>query len=149
MTRIRICMDPYWFGGSQHYLKQSVSFKGTVRTVSGDFRLLVFFMNQFRPSPWVPGTPLGPFRIFPKFAEIFAAQGAPLVSLIPVVHLYLRLSPQMFEKIQNGPNGTLWERHAWKRLTCVRAPRARAEMVWAQHIVGMPRKDPLLSKVVS
>jgi hypothetical protein len=28
--------------------------------------------------------------------------------LIPVVHLYLRISPRIFEKIRNGPNGILW-----------------------------------------
>ncbi len=32
----------------------------------------------------------------------------PPVSLIPVVHLYLRISPRIFEKIQNGPNVILW-----------------------------------------
>ncbi len=32
----------------------------------------------------------------------------PLVSLIPVVHLDLRISPRIFEKIRNGPNGILW-----------------------------------------
>ncbi len=32
----------------------------------------------------------------------------PPVSLIPVVHLYLRISPRIFEKIRNGPNGILW-----------------------------------------
>jgi hypothetical protein len=30
------------------------------------------------------------------------------VSLIPVVHLDLRLSPRIFEKIRNGPNAILW-----------------------------------------
>ncbi len=30
------------------------------------------------------------------------------LSLIPVVHLDLRISPRIFEKIQNGPNGILW-----------------------------------------
>jgi hypothetical protein len=30
------------------------------------------------------------------------------VSLTPVVHLDLRISPQIFEKIRNGPNGILW-----------------------------------------
>jgi hypothetical protein len=30
----------------------------------------------------------------------------PPVSLIPVVHLYLR--PRIFEKNRNGPNGILW-----------------------------------------
>jgi hypothetical protein len=29
-------------------------------------------------------------------------------SLISVVHLYLRISPRIFEKILNGPNGILW-----------------------------------------
>jgi hypothetical protein len=28
--------------------------------------------------------------------------------LIPVVHLGLRISPRIFEKIQNGPNVILW-----------------------------------------
>ncbi len=32
----------------------------------------------------------------------------PPVSLIHVVHLYLRISPRIFEKIRNGPNGILW-----------------------------------------
>jgi hypothetical protein len=32
----------------------------------------------------------------------------PPVSLIPVVHLYLRISPRIFEKIRIGPNGILW-----------------------------------------
>jgi hypothetical protein len=30
------------------------------------------------------------------------------VSLTPVVHLDLRTSPRIFEKIRNGPNGILW-----------------------------------------
>ncbi len=30
------------------------------------------------------------------------------VSLTPVVHLDLRISPRIFEKILNGPNGILW-----------------------------------------
>ncbi len=32
----------------------------------------------------------------------------PKVSLIPVVHLDLRLSPRIFEKFRNGPNAILW-----------------------------------------
>jgi hypothetical protein len=32
----------------------------------------------------------------------------PPVSLTPVVHLDLRISPRIFEKIRNGPNGILW-----------------------------------------
>jgi hypothetical protein len=63
------------------YLKIVLQCKGTV---SRDFRLLVFFMNQFPPSPWVYHK--GRFKFFRKFAEIFAAQGAPHVSLTPVAN---------------------------------------------------------------
>ncbi len=50
--------------------QQESVFKGTV---SRDFRLLVFFMNQFPLSPWVYHK--GCFEFFRKFAEIFTAQG--------------------------------------------------------------------------
>jgi hypothetical protein len=53
------------------------------RTVSRDFRL-VFFMNQFLPSPLVYQE--GRFEFFRQFAKIFAAQGAPTVSLTPVAN---------------------------------------------------------------
>ncbi len=53
-------------------------------TVSRDFRLLVFFMDQFPPSIWVYHD--GHFNFFRKFAEIFAAQGAPPVSMTPVAN---------------------------------------------------------------
>ncbi len=32
----------------------------------------------------------------------------PPVLKTPVVHLKLRISPRIFEKIRNGPNGILW-----------------------------------------
>jgi hypothetical protein len=32
----------------------------------------------------------------------------PAAILPPVVHLDLRLSPRIFEKIRNGPNAILW-----------------------------------------
>ncbi len=57
-------------------------FKGTV---SRDFLLLVFFMNQFPPIPRV--LHLDRFEFFRKFAEIFASQGAPPVSTTPVANL--------------------------------------------------------------
>jgi hypothetical protein len=57
-------------------------FKGTV---SRDFILLVFFMNQFPPSPRV--FHLDRFEFFRKFVEIFASQGAPPVSTTPVANL--------------------------------------------------------------
>ncbi len=56
-------------------------------TVSQDFVLLVFFINQFPPPP-----PQGPNRtvmnFFRKFTEIFASQGAP-----PVWHRWQILPP--------------------------------------------------------
>jgi hypothetical protein len=53
-------------------------------TVSRDFLLLVFFMNQFPPSSRV--FHLDRFKFFLKFAEIFASQGAPPVSATPVAN---------------------------------------------------------------
>ena len=61
----------------------AVPLKGTV---SRDFLLLSFFMNQFPPSPRV--FHLDRFEFFRKFAEIFASQGAPLVSTTPVAKFY-------------------------------------------------------------
>jgi hypothetical protein len=54
-------------------------------TVSRDFLLLVFFMNQFAPSSRV--FHLDRLEFFRKFAEIFASQGAPPVSMTPVANL--------------------------------------------------------------
>jgi hypothetical protein len=54
-------------------------------SVSRDFLLLVFFMNQFPPHPRV--FHLDRFEIFRKLAEIFARQGAPPVSTTPVANL--------------------------------------------------------------
>jgi hypothetical protein len=59
-----------------------IAFKGTV---SRDFLLLVFFMNQFPPSPRV--SHLDRFEFFRKFAEIFESQGLPLVSTTPAEKL--------------------------------------------------------------
>jgi hypothetical protein len=90
----------------------SITFKGTV---SRDFMLLVFFMNQFPPQP--QSITLGPFRILSTIrgdiltgindtgAKIFFH--LPPVSPTSVVHLELRISPRVFEKIRNGPNGIL------------------------------------------
>jgi hypothetical protein len=58
------------------------SFKGTV---SRDFLLLLFFMNQFPPHPRV--FHLDRFKFFRKLAEIFASQGAPPVSTTLVANL--------------------------------------------------------------
>ncbi len=66
-------------------LRPRPSLKGTV---SRDFLLLVFFMNQF-PPPHPRVFHLDRFKIFRKFAEIFASQGAPPVSTTPVANLPL------------------------------------------------------------
>jgi hypothetical protein len=58
------------------------SIKGTV---SRDFLLLVFFMNQFPPNPRVSHKDR--FKFLRKFAEIFASQGLPPVSKTPVANL--------------------------------------------------------------
>ncbi len=58
------------------------TFKGTV---SRDFLLLVFLMNQFPPSLRV--SHYSHYKFFQKFAEIFTSQGAPQVSTTPVANL--------------------------------------------------------------
>ncbi len=67
--------------GAASAKKFQVGFKGTVPR---NFRLQVFFMNQRPPSPWV--SQKGRFKFFLKFAEIFATQGAPPVSLTSVAN---------------------------------------------------------------
>jgi hypothetical protein len=51
-------------------------------TMSRDFCFWFFFMNQFPPSPRV--SHLDRFECFQKFVEIFASQGASLVSTTSV-----------------------------------------------------------------
>jgi hypothetical protein len=46
----------------------------------------------------------------------------PPVSLIPVVQLDLRISPRIFEKIRNGPNGLLW---GWGETDSSKKPEAK------------------------
>jgi hypothetical protein len=73
----------------QFLCKKAISFSASSNiikgTVSRDFLLLVFFMNQFPPSSRV--FHLDRFEFFRKFAEIFASQGAPPVSTTPVAKL--------------------------------------------------------------
>ncbi len=72
-------------------------------TVSRDFLLLVFFMNQFPRSPRV--FQLDSFEFFRKFAEIFASQGAPPVSTTPVTNL-----PQVI----NNTGGKFFHNFRWR-----------------------------------
>jgi hypothetical protein len=46
----------------------------------------------------------------------------PPVSLIPVVHLDLRISPRIFEKIRNGPNAIL---RGWGESDSSKKPEAK------------------------
>ncbi len=64
-------------------------------TVSRDFLLLLFSMNQFPPGPWLHYK--GRFEFFRKFAEIFAAQFSKKSSIrqifmISFGHLWVRVS---------------------------------------------------------
>jgi hypothetical protein len=63
---------------STDYVVFMYIFKGTV---SRDFLLLVFSVSLQPQS-----IPLGPFQIFRKFVDIFASQGAPLVSMRPLAN---------------------------------------------------------------
>jgi hypothetical protein len=80
-------------------------FKGTV---SRDFLLLVFFMNQFPPSPRV--FHLDPFEFFRNFAEIFASQG------LKVHHRYQRHRRQICHRCQRHrrQNCCWYQRHRWQ-----------------------------------
>jgi hypothetical protein len=75
-------------------------------TVSRDFLLPVFFMNQFPTSPRVSHKDR--FEIFRKFAEIFARQGAPPVSPTPVAN-FVTIFPSVVDtggKFATGVNDT-------------------------------------------
>ncbi len=65
----------------------------------------------------LPSVSLIPAANLPLVSLIPAANLPPL-SFIPVVHLDLRISPRIFEKIWNSPNGILWgwgETDSWKK----------------------------------
>jgi len=79
-------------------------------------------MNQFPPSP--RESHLGPFRIFSKIrGDIRKSRcttgindtGGKFATGLnkTVVHFELRISPRIFEKNRNGPNGIL---KAWGKL---------------------------------
>ncbi len=80
--RFLTCLDCCSRPSTTYLFPHHTLFKGTV---SRDFLLLVFFMNQFPPSPRVFHK--DHFKFFRKFAEIFASQGAPPVSTTPVANL--------------------------------------------------------------
>jgi hypothetical protein len=57
------------------------SLKGQCHEIFGYW---FFFHESVSPQPL--SIPIGPFRIFPKFSEIFAAESAPPVFLTPVAN---------------------------------------------------------------
>ncbi len=70
----------FQFCGSILYMQKEVYRDSATRySISG------FFMNHFPPSPWVSHKDC--FEFFQNFAEIFIAQGAPLVPLTLVANL--------------------------------------------------------------
>jgi hypothetical protein len=62
------------------------------------------------PAANLPPVSLTPVANLPPVSTTLAklVANSPPVSLIPVVHLFLQISPRIFEKIRNGPNGILW-----------------------------------------
>ncbi len=74
---------------------------------------VVFFMNQFPPSPRV--SLYDRFKFFRKFLEIFASQGAPPVSMTPVTNLpscqrHLR---QILTPVRESATPQLDESESW------------------------------------
>ncbi len=109
-----------WWQGSCHTPPAPPSFTAEQKfkwTVPRDYLLLVFFRESSFPKPLIIA--LGSFNFFLKFAEIFAIQGAlpvsttPAANLPPLVHLKLRISQWLFEKVRNGPIEILW---GWGKL---------------------------------
>ncbi len=65
----------------------------------------------------------------------------PLLSMTPVVHLELRISPRIFEKIRNGPNGTLrslGETDSWKK-------NQKSKISWHYPFKSVSRKSFIVS----
>jgi hypothetical protein len=62
-------------------------------------------------------------KLVEKFAAGVIDTGSlPPMSLTSVVHLDLRISPQIFEKILNGPNAKLW---GWGETDSSKKPEAK------------------------
>ncbi len=56
----------------------------------------------------------------------------PPVSLISVVHLDLRISPLIFEKIRNCPNGILW---GWGQTDTRKKPEAKKLVTLSLYVI--------------
>ncbi len=67
------------------------------------------------PVSFLPAANLPPVSLIP-------VANLPPVSFIPVVHLDLRISPRIFEKNRNDPNGLLW---GWGETDSSKKPEAK------------------------
>ncbi len=89
-------------------------FKGSL---TRDFRLQVFFMNQFPPGPQV--FHWGCFEFFRKFAEIFPHVCLSPVSMTPAIRCsaVCRRFTVLQKKVQFIASGKIYRRCCWHRWT--------------------------------
>ncbi len=73
------------------------------------------------PVANLPPVSLKPAAILPP-VSLRPVANLPPVSLIPLVHPDLRISPRIFKKIRNGPNGILW---GWGETDSLKKPEAK------------------------
>ncbi len=113
------CFKPKW-----HYLILAASGASDqdVWDVYGCNFLWRYQWHQWRPWPTSaarditdlsPSTFSYPWQLLTSIASFFLSP----VSLTPVINIHSRISPQIFEKIQNGPNvilGGLGDIDSWK-----------------------------------
>ncbi len=76
---------------------------------------LAKLVEKFAAVSLIPAALLPPVSLTP-------VANLPPVLLIPVVHLDLRISPRIFEKIRNGPNAILW---GWGETDSSKKPEAK------------------------
>ncbi len=73
------------------------------------------------PAANLPAVSLLPAGNLPP-VSLTPVANLPPVSLISVVHLDLRISPRIFEKIRNGPTELLW---GWGETDSTKKPEAK------------------------
>jgi hypothetical protein len=76
-----------------------------------------FFTSGFLHGSVFPPVSTKLAKLVEKFADCVVDTSGKFATIVvdtsAVVHLDLRISPQIFEKIRNGPNGILW---GWGKL---------------------------------
>ncbi len=97
-----ICVFPHKLGSPSSYM--------TLQLLPSEFPLYMRKISFSFFYQWV-------MWIKPQHNPHLSRANLPQVSLIPVVHLDLQISPRIFKKIRNGHNGILWgwgETDSWK-----------------------------------